>query len=145
MAGLATVFGSGAMTNSIGEIEDADVIFVIGSNTTENHPVISTFVKRAALKGAKLIVADPRKITLVRHATLWLRQRPGTDVALVNGLVQVVLSEGLENKAFIEGRTENFEALKKAVAAYTPDKVEQITGVPIGDLIEAARTYAQAD
>jgi formate dehydrogenase alpha subunit len=145
VAGLATVFGSGAMTNSIGEIEDADVIFVIGSNTTENHPVISTFVKRAALKGAKLIVADPRKITLVRHATLWLRQRPGTDVALVNGLVQVVLSEGLENKAFIEGRTENFEALKKAVAAYTPDKVERITGVPTGDLVEAARTYAQAD
>ena len=145
LAGLTAVFGSGAMTNSIGEIEDADVILVIGSNTTEAHPVIGTFIKRATLKGAKLIVADPRKITLVRHATKWLRQRPGTDVALVNGLIQVIVSEGLEDKAFIEGRTEKFEALKKAVAAYTPDNAEQITGVPTADLIEAARLYAQAE
>jgi len=145
VAGLATVFGSGAMTNSIAEIEDADAILVIGSNTTETHPVISTFVKRAALGKAKLIVADPRKITLTNFAEIWLRQRPGTDVALLNGLINVILSEGLQDQAFIDERTENFEELKKTVEKYTPEKVEEITGVPAQDVIEAARLYAKAE
>lgn len=133
------------MTNSIAEIEDADVILVIGSNTTENHPVISNFVKRATLKDSKLIVADPRKITLTDFAECWLRQRSGTDVALINGLVQVILSEGLQDQAFIDERTENFEALKNSVGEYTPEKVEEITGVPADELIKAARLYAQAE
>jgi len=145
VTGLATVFGSGAMTNSIAEIEDADVILVIGSNTTETHPVISTFVKRATLGKAKLIVADPRKITLTNFSEVWLRQRPGTDVALINGMINVILSEGLQDQAFIDDRTENFEDLKKAVAEYPPEKVEKITGVPAPDLIEAARIYAKAE
>ena len=139
------MFGSGAMTNSIAEIEEADVLLVAGSNTTENHPVISACMKRAVTRrGAKLIVADPREIGLVRYADVWLRQRPGTDVAWINGLIHVILAEGLEDGDFIRERTENFEALKKTVARYTPDLVEGITGIPARDLIHAAVTFARA-
>jgi len=145
VAGLAASFGSGAMTNSIAEIEDADVILVIGSNTTENHPVIATVVRRAvAFKGARLIVCDPREIGLVRDARIWLRHRPGTDLALINGLLNVIITEGLHNKDFIAERTENFEAVAEAVKAYTPERVEEITGVPADNLREAARLYATA-
>jgi formate dehydrogenase alpha subunit len=138
-------FGSGAMTNSIGEIRDADCLFVIGSNTTENHPVIGLEVKAAVRgKGAKLIVADPRRIGLVDFATLWLRQKPGTDVALINGMLQVILSRGWQNEAFIKERTEDFAKLAASLEAYSPEKVEKITGVPAKDLVEAARLYAQS-
>ena len=145
MAGLAAAFGSGAMTNSIAEMEDTDVMLVIGSNTTENHPVIGTVLRRGVTRnGAKLIVCDPRDIGLVRDASLWLRQRPGTDLALINGLINVILREGLQNQAFIDERTENFAELKKSVADYTPKRVEKITGVAAADLEAAARLYAQA-
>jgi formate dehydrogenase alpha subunit len=138
-------FGSGAMTNSIGEIGNADSIFVIGSNTTENHPVIALEVKKAVRKhGARLIVADPRRIDLVDYAGLWLRQRPGTDVALVNGMINAIIVNGWANTAFIEERTEGFEALAESVKAFTPEKVEEITGVKAADLVEAARIYAQS-
>ncbi len=138
-------FGSGAMTNSIEEIRDAGCLFVIGSNTTENHPVIALEIIAAARqKGTKLIVADPRRIDLVDFATLWLRQKPGTDVALINGMLHVILSRGWQNEAFIKERTENFEKLAESVAAYEPEKVERITGVPAKDLIEATRLYAQS-
>jgi len=133
------------MTNSIAEMEDTEVMLVIGSNTTENHPVIGTVLRRGVLlKGAKLVVCDPREIGLVRDAHLWLRQRPGTDLALINGLIHVILREGLQNQAFIDERTENFTALKESVASYTPQRVEKITGVPAGDLEKAARLYAGA-
>ncbi len=146
MAGLATAFGSGAMTNSIAEIEEADAILITGSNTTENHPVIGSAVKRAVLqRGAKLIVADPRAIDLVEFADVWLRQRPGTDVALFNGLLNAMIAEGLVNTEFIDQRTENFEACQKVVEAFTPDKVAEITGIAAADIIKAARIYAQAD
>ncbi len=145
MAGLATSFGSGAMTNSIADLEDAEVILATGTNTTENHPVISAVVKRAVTReGARLIVADPRAIDLTGFAEVWLRQRPGTDVAWINGMVNVIISEGLQNKSFIDERTENFAALKESVADYTPEKVEKITGIPADDLRRAARLYAQA-
>ena len=145
MAGLAASFGSGAMTNSIAELEHSDCILVIGSNTTETHPVTSTFIKRAArLHNKTLIVAEPRRIDLVRHASLWLRQRPGTDIAVINGLMQVIISENLQDKAYVAERTEGFEALKEKVARYTPEYVEQISGVPAEDLRRAARLYAQA-
>lgn len=138
-------FGSGAMTNSIGEIRDADCLFVIGSNTTENHPVIGLEIKAAVReKGAKLIVADPRRIDLVDFATLWLRHKPGTDVALINGMLQVILARGWQNEAFIRERTEDFEKLVASLAAYSPERVEKITGVPAKDLMEAARIYAQS-
>ena len=138
-------FGSGAMTNPIGEIRNGDCIFVIGSNTSENHPVIALQVKAAVRqKKARLIVADPRRIDLVDYADLWLQQKPGTDVALINGMLNVILSQGWFNKAFVDDRTEGFEALADSVKDYTPEAVEKITGVPSGDLVEAARLYAQS-
>jgi len=145
VAGLAQAFGSGAMTNSIEEIANASVIYLTGSNTTENHPIIALEIKKAVTKnGAKLIVADPREIELVKYADIWLRQRPGTDVALFNGLMNVIISEGLEDAEFISRRTEGYEELKKTVLKYTPEIVEKITGVPAEDIRKAARIYATA-
>jgi len=144
VVGLVKSFGSGAMTNSIPELENSKCILVIGSNTAEQHPLVARYIMRAKEKGATLIVADPRKITLTHFADFHLPQRPGTDVALLNGLMNVIISEGLENKDFIAERTENFEALKDMVKKYTPDKVERITGVPKDKLIQAARAYAKS-
>ncbi len=138
-------FGSGAMTNSIGEVRNADCLFVIGSNTTENHPVIAMEIKAAVRqKGAKLIVADPRRIELVDFAHLWLRHKPGTDIALINGMLQAILSRGWIDQAFVKERTEGFEALTQSLNDYTPEAVEKITGVPAADILEAARLYAQS-
>ena len=145
MAGLAASFGSGAMTNSIAELENSDCILVTGSNTTETHPVIATFIKRAVrLNNKAIIVIEPRRIDLVKHAALWLRQRPGTDIAVINGLMNLIIQENLHDQAYIAERTENFEALKETVAKYTPEYVEQISGVPAADLRRAARLYGQA-
>src|SRR3974377_1292027 len=133
------------MTNSIAELEDADCILVIGSNTNENHPVIAARIKRAArFKNNDLIVIDPRRHGLVRYAKLWLRQIPGTDIPLINGLRQVIIAEDLYDKAYVAERTENFEALKETVAKYTPEYVEKISGVPAEDLVAAARMFARA-
>lgn len=146
VAGLSAVFGSGAMTNSIADIAQAKAILVIGSNTTEAHPIIALQIKKAISEnGAKLIVIDPRKIRLVDYADLWLAQRPGTDVAVLNGLMNVILTEGLEDKDFIKTRTEGFEELKKILSKYTPEFVEKISGVPAEKIKEAARIYAQAE
>lgn len=145
VAGLAQAFGSGAMTNSIKELANASAIYLTGSNTTENHPIIALEIKKAVTKnGAKLIVADPREIELAKYATLWLRQKPGTDVALFNGLMNVIINEGLEDKDFINERTEDYEKLKEVVLKYTPEIVEKITGVPAEDIRKAARIYAQS-
>ena len=145
MAGLAAAFGSGAMTNTIGDVEEADVILLTGSNTTENHPVLSTFVKRAVkFKGAKLILIDPRRIKMAEFADIWLRQNLGTDVVWINGMMRVIIKEGLYDKTFVENRTTGFEELKIATGKYTPEYVESITGIPANDLIEAARLYAGA-
>jgi len=145
VAGLAAAFGSGAMTNSIAELEHADCILVTGSNTTETHPVIANLIKRAVrYHGAKLIVVDPRKIDLVKYATLWLRQKGGTDVAWINGMMNVIVHEGLLDEKFISARTEGFEEFRKLVEEYTPDKVEKITGIPAEKIREAARIYGKA-
>jgi predicted molibdopterin-dependent oxidoreductase YjgC len=145
VAGLAASFGSGAMTNSIAELEDTDCILVTGSNTTETHPVIATYIKRAArLKNKALIVIDPRRLDLVKHATLWLRQRPGTDIAVINALMHVIIQEKLQDQAYIAARTENFEALRETVGKYTPEYVEKISEVPAADLRRAARLYGSA-
>jgi formate dehydrogenase alpha subunit len=133
------------MTNSVPELEDADCILVTGSNTTEAHPLVANRIMRAAEKGGKLIVVDPREIQLTRLATTHLRQKPGTDVAWLNGMMNVIISEGLEDREFVESRTEGYEELKAAVASYTPERTEAITGIPAGELIAAARTYAQAE
>ncbi len=145
MAGLAAVFGSGAMTNSIEEIERANCIFIIGSNTSVAHPLIATRIYRAKSKGAKVIIADPRKIPLVLVSDLHLRHRLGSDVALINGLMHIILKKGWQDQAFIDERTENFEELKKVVENYSPEKVSEITGVAISDLEKAAEYYAKAE
>ena len=145
MAGLAASFGSGAMTNSINDLIESDCFLITGSNTTENHPVISTIIKRAITqRGAKLILADPRNIELAKFATVWLRQKPGTDIAWINGLLNIIIAEDLLDKTFVAERTENFEAVKSAVEKYTPEYVETITSIPKDDLVKAARLYAKA-
>lgn len=132
------------MTNSIAEIEKTDVILLTGTNTTENHPVISTYMKRAVTRGtAKLIVIDPRKIEMARFADIYLQPKPGTDVAWLNGLMNVIINEGLYDKEYVLTRTENFEAFKEIVQKYTPEYVEEISGIPRDDLIRAARMYAE--
>ncbi len=130
------------MTNSIPEIRDADLLFVIGSNTTEAHPIIAMEMKRAVRRGARLVVADPRAIWLSEIAALHLQLRPGTDVWLLNAMAHVILAEGLEDRAFIEAHTEGFEAVAEAVAAYSPEEAEGITGVPAEHIRRAARWYA---
>ncbi len=145
VAGLASTLGSGAMTNSIEELRNAKVILVTGSNTTETHPVIATNIKYAIRNGAKLILVDPRKIDLAKYATLWLRQKSGTDVAWINTILNVIISENLENKDFIAERTENFEAMKEIVAKYKPEDFEKITGIKAEDIKAAARLFAGTD
>src|SRR5512137_2322017 len=107
------------MTNPIADIEEAGVLLVTGSNTTENHPVLSSYVKRAVKhKGAKLIVVDPRRIPLTRHATIWLRPKPGTDIAWINGLLHVILKEGLHDEQYVKTRTVGLDEVRKVVEKY---------------------------
>jgi formate dehydrogenase alpha subunit len=146
VAGLAAAFGSGAMTNTIACIEKADVILITGSNTTENHPVLSSFVKRAVTqKGTQLIVVDPRRIKITRYADMWLRQNLGTDVAWINGMMHVIIQENLHAKEYVESRTVGFEEVKRVVEKFTPELVEEISGIPARQLVEAARLYAGAE
>jgi formate dehydrogenase major subunit len=142
VAGLAATLGSGAMTNSLDEVLKAKVIFVIGSNTTVNHPVFGAMLKQAVkLHGAKLIVADPRRIDLVKFADVWLQQKNGTDVALLSGLQHLVMKEGWQDQQYLEARCEGLDAFKASLEAFTPERVEEITGVPGALLREAARLY----
>ncbi|MCO6449728.1 MAG: molybdopterin-dependent oxidoreductase [Caldilineales bacterium] len=133
------------MTNSIRDIaEESQCIFIIGSNTTENHPVIGTKIRRAKRqRGAKLIVADPRRIDIADYADLYIRHRPGTDIALLNGIMHVILREGWQDDEFIADRTEGFEAFKETVAKYTPEVASEITGVPAEKIELAARMMAE--
>jgi formate dehydrogenase alpha subunit len=134
------------MTNSIGELEkDANCIFVIGSNTVENHPVIGMKIKHNKLyNGAKLIVADPRRTDLAEIADVYMPHIPGSDVALVNAMMNVIISEGLADQAFIAEHTEGYEAMAALVEKFTPEFAEPITGVPAEDIRAAARVYAQS-
>jgi len=134
------------MTNSIEEISRADCIFVIGSNTTEAHPVIGLGIKEAVKRnGATLVVADPRQIDLTRFAVVHMRQRPGSDVALLNAMMWVIISEDLYDRDYVAERTEGFEAVRDSVAHCTPEWAEPITGVPADQIRESARAYAGAD
>ncbi len=142
VAGLAQTFGSGAMTNSIGDIGDARCILAIGTNTTEAHPIIGWEVRKAARRGTRLIVANPRRIMLVREADLWLQHHPGTDVALLMGMCRVIVDEGLFDSAFIAERCENFDAFRESLKDFGLNFVEQTTGVPKERIAEAARIYA---
>jgi formate dehydrogenase alpha subunit len=142
VGGLAAAFGSGAMTNSIEEIKDARVIFVIGSNTTEQHPMIGMHMLEAKDRGAQLIVADPRRTQIAQFGHLHMRHKSGTDVALLNAMMNVIITEGLVDVSFVRQRTENFDAFEKGVLAYTPEVAERITSVPADDIRKAARIYA---
>ncbi len=136
------------MTNTMDDIETAKAILVIGSNTTECHPIIGLRIKKAVMNNeCKLIVAEPKHIRLCYYADRWLQLKPGTDVALINGLMNVIIAEGLADEEFINNRCEcdRYDELKELVKSYTPEKVEEITGVPAGDIREAARTFASAE
>ncbi len=131
------------MTNSIADVGKADLLFVIGSNTTECHPIIGRLIRQGVkFKGTKLIIADPRTTELAKMASIHLRHKPGTDVALINAMMHVIIEENLHNKKFIQERTEGFEQLAETVKKYTPEMAEKITGVPRADIIKAARMFA---
>ncbi len=133
------------MTDSIANIVDADLLFVIGSNTTEAHPIIGLEMKKAVRKhGAKLILLDPRRIELAQFAHLHLRQRPGSDVAVLNAIAHVIIRDNLADLHFIEERTEGFDVFAAAVADWTPERAEEISGVAAQDIVDAAYAYAHA-
>ncbi|MCB8967256.1 MAG: formate dehydrogenase subunit alpha [Ardenticatenaceae bacterium] len=146
VTGLQLSLGTSAMSNSIAEMENLDVFIVTGSNTTETHPVISNFLKRAIRKnGAKLIVVDPRQIEMTNFATHWLRQKPGTDVAVFQAMAHVIVQEKLYNPDFVNQRTEGFDAYLESLEAYTPEWAEAVSGVPAQSIRAAARLYASAE
>jgi formate dehydrogenase major subunit len=144
VVGLARAFGSGAMTNPIPDLANADCIFIIGSNLAENHAPVARWLLRAKEKGAKVIVADPRLTPTAWLADTFLPIRPGSDVALLNGMMRVIIEEGLTDPAFIGQRTSGYDELVKVVQDYTPDDVAHITGVPPALIVEAARAYGKA-
>lgn len=144
--GLAQTLGSGAMTNPIADItEDVDMILLVGSNPEEAHPVIGAQIRQAIQRGTQVVVVDPRKINLVKDSALHLQVQAGTNVAFANGMMHVILKEGLADRHFIEERTEGFSDLEKMVADYTPEKVAEICHIHPEDLIQAARMYAKAE
>jgi formate dehydrogenase alpha subunit len=145
VTGLAQSLGSGAMTNSFADLETAQAILIIGSNTSEAHPIAAIHLKKAVRDGATLIVADPRQIDMARRADYHLQIKPGTNVAILNGLMHVILAEGLHDKAFIDARTEEFDKLATVLVKYTPELVEEITGVPAGQIRAAARAFGSAE
>lgn len=143
IVGLAQSFGSGAMTNSINEIENAGCIFAIGTNTTSAHPIIALNIKNAVRNGTKLIVANPKEIDLCRYADIFLQNSPGSDVALMMGMMRVILEEKLFDESFIKKRCENFKAFRKSLENFTKELVERTTGLSEQDIAKAARMYAK--
>ena len=145
MAGLATSLGAGAATNSLEQMQDIDTLFLFGSNPTEGHPIVGLHLKKGLANGAKLVVADPRKTWMAKRADVWLNLKPGSNIALLNGIINVILENGWENAGFIGKRTEGIDKLRAKVQEYDLDRVEKLTGVSRDKIIEAARLYAQAD
>jgi len=133
------------MTNSFPDLEEAEVVLITGSNTTEQHPIIGTRLSRMQARGTKLIVADPRFTQIAQIADLYLRQKPGTDLAWLNGMMHIIIRDGLADENFIRERTEAFDKLMQKVAEYTPERVEEITGIPIEKLEQAAHLYGEAE
>jgi formate dehydrogenase alpha subunit len=132
------------MTNSIDDLHQAACFFSIGSNTTETHPIIGFDIKQAVRHGAKLIVANPRKIDLVRHANIWLQQKPGSDVVMLSAMARIILDEELYDKTFVEERCENFDEFANSLEIFDLNYAENITGIPGEQIIEAARLYAKS-
>ncbi len=145
VAALMETIGSGAVTAPFAEAANAEVIVVIGANPTVNHPVAATFVKNAARAGAKLVVMDPVGQALARHATHTIRFRPGSDVAMLNGMINTIVAEELYDRQYVEGFTEGFEALRARTAGFTPERMSAICGIEAGRIREIARLYAKAE
>ncbi len=142
---LQMAVGSSAMSNTAAEVAQNDVFIITGSNTAENHPIIALQMKAAIQKhGAKLIVVDPRRVEMVNYATLWLPEKPGSDVAVFSAMAHVILKEKLYNQAFIDQRTENFQAFAASIEKFTPEYAESVSGVERNLIVEAARLYGNA-
>ncbi|MDO9059615.1 MAG: molybdopterin-dependent oxidoreductase, partial [Bradyrhizobium sp.] len=144
VAALMEGLNSGAVSAPFAAATDAEVIIVIGANPTVNHPVAATFIKNAAKKGAKLIVMDPRRQTLSRHAHMHLQFKPGADVAMLNAMLHTIITEGLTDQQYIAGYTEGFDDLKERIKEFPPEKMEPICGIPAETLKEVARMYARS-
>jgi formate dehydrogenase major subunit len=142
VAALMEGINSGAVSNQVRDVAKAEVVFLIGANPTVNHPVAATWMKNAAKAGVKLIVADPRRGELARHATYYLQFKADTDVALLNAMLHTIVEEGLANEAFIRDRTAGFEALRENVKKYSPEAMAPVCGVPAETIREVARLYA---
>ncbi len=141
---LLEMIGSGAVSNPVADVDQAEVILIIGSNTTENHPVAATFIKNQAQAGKTLIVMDPRRTTIAAHASHFLQFKPDTDVALLNAIMQSVIEQGLVDKAFVEQRTEGYAALEEHLKGFTPEAMEHICGIDAATIREVARLYASS-
>jgi len=141
-AALSRSLGGASMTNPIEDIWQTDLFLVVGSNTTETHPVIAAMIKKRVRQGARMIVVDPRYTGMAEAATLWLRVRPGTDVFLLNAMARLVLEEGLFDRAYVEARTEGFQEWAESLKPYTLEAAQEVTGVPQERIAEAARLYA---
>ncbi len=144
VAALLEGVGSGAVSNQVNDVEHSDLIFVIGSNPTSNHPVAATWMKNAAKKGARIVLADPRITDIGKHAWRTLQFKADTDVAMLNALIHTVIEEGLTDQAFIRDRASNYEALRENVKGYSPEAMEPICGIPAKTLREVARAFASA-
>ncbi len=145
MAGLATAFGSGAMTNSIAEIAEAKTILVVGSNTTAAHPIIALQVKKAARNGATLIVVNPKEIGLCSHADIFIQNPPGSDVSILMAMMNIIVANGLADETFIADRCENYEEFAQSLVEFSPESVAEKTGISLELLTEAALSYGKAD
>jgi formate dehydrogenase major subunit len=144
VSALIETIGSAAVTATFNECKNSDVIIVIGANPTENHPVAATFFKQAAKKGAQLIVMDPRGQALKRHATHMLQFKPGADVAMLNGILNTIVTEGLYDRQYVEAQTSGFKAFADHIKDFTPEEMAPICGIPADLLRTVARTYARA-
>jgi formate dehydrogenase major subunit len=144
VAALMECIGSGAVTTTYGDVGNAGCALIAGSNTTSNHPVAATFFKEAHKRGTRLIVVDPRREAIADHADWYCRIKPGTDVPFYNAVMHVIIEEGLENRAYIERHTENYEALREMVSRYTPETAAKICGVPANTIRGVAREFAGA-
>ncbi|MEY4536513.1 MAG: hypothetical protein RL171_664 [Pseudomonadota bacterium] len=144
VAALLEGVGSGAVSNQVSDVEHAGLIMVIGSNPTANHPVAATWMKNAAKNGTKIVLADPRRTDISKHAWRTMQFKPDTDVAMLNALIHTVIEEGLADEAFIRDRSSNFEALRDNVKGYSPEAMAPICGVPAETLREVAREFAKA-
>lgn len=145
VAALLEGIGSGAVTTTYGDIENADVALLAGTNTTANHPVAASFFKEAHKRGTKLIVVDPRRSSIADHADYYCRIKPGTDVAFYNGLMNIILKENLEDRTFINERTNGIEELEKSLEYYSPERAGAICGIDSKSLIKIARLFGKAD